>query len=544
MLEHLEPISDKLPSLPVASLAGGRYVLVRPIAEGGTAAVFLGWDTWSHEWRAVKTLLPDFAARSSLRHRFEVEARTMAMLEHEHIIRVHDAGIETTTDSITGENRETAFMVMDYAEGGSVVDWVEAFGPMPPRLAVDVTLALCAGIRAAHEQGIIHRDIKPQNLLIDGDGRAKVTDFGIAQVVEETRLTMTGTVMGTIGYMAPEQHESAKHTDERADIYSIAATLYTLALGRAATHLFMADAKDFEGLPQCLVEVIQKGAQYRREERYADVGEMMRALQDARASLPAPPPETPGLAAARAFALDELEPPSAATATPAPGREMSEGGSAEGLAPIHDGSLEPAPMPPPFDPRRLSEDAPVMFLTTSLTDSGKHREVRPYGYGVEEARQRKEHTFVFAAVALLVITLLGSTYWLYLQGSVMVQSAEKQAQEDRTRLYDAMLDDWGIVDDLAALGLDSKEVRGLLEEIDRTDDPDLRAAAAGRLLNLIEQLTRQARQGSGTKVHILRSFEARAARIDRAAARSRDSQRVVDEVRETVPGKVVTVFGG
>jgi len=545
MPEHLEPIPEHLPSLPAATLADGRYVLVRPIAEGGTAAVYLGWDTWSHEWRAVKTLLPDFAIRAALRHRFEVEARTMAMLEHEHIVRVHDAGIEATTDSLTGEPRETAFMVMDYAEGGSVVDWIEQFGPMPPRLAVDVTLALCAGIRAAHDQGIIHRDIKPQNLLIDGEGRCKVTDFGIAQVVEETRLTMTGTVMGTIGYMAPEQHESAKHTDERADIYSIAATLYTLAMGRAATHLFMADARDFEGLAECLSEVIQKGAQYRREERYPDVGTMMSALQVAREQLPAPPPSTPHLAAGGPLQLDAIEPPSVATATPAPGRIESEGGSQEGLHRLPEGSLEPAPMPPPFDPRRLSEDAPVQVIPTSrLTDSGKFREVRPYGHGLEEARKRQDMVVVAAVVAMVTAVLLGSTFWMHQQGVAMVDRAEIHAEESRTLLYDAMMNEWGMVDDLDALGLDHQEVRDLLEEIDHADDVAHRSAAAGRLLNLIEQLSRQARQDAGPNVHILRSLEARVARIDRAAQRQREAERTASQVRATVPGRVATFFGG
>ena len=86
MPEHLEPIADNLPTLPAATLAGGRYVLVRPIAEGGTAAVFLGWDSWSHEWRAVKTLLPDFATRAALRHRFEVygpEGELVVYLHHD-----------------------------------------------------------------------------------------------------------------------------------------------------------------------------------------------------------------------------------------------------------------------------------------------------------------------------------------------------------------------------------------------------------------------------------------------------------------------------
>src|SRR5687768_974878 len=142
------------------SLHHGHYVLVRKIAEGGTAEVHLGYDSWSSEWRAIKTLLPDYSKRPALRHRFEREAETMKALAHPNIIRVFDAGSEG----------EVAWLVMEYAEGGSIIDWVEQYGPMPPRLAVSVVLEMCAGIQYAHQEGVIHRDIKPQNVLVDRHG--------------------------------------------------------------------------------------------------------------------------------------------------------------------------------------------------------------------------------------------------------------------------------------------------------------------------------------------------------------------------------------
>jgi len=298
----LEHSSSTPPSAARRELADGRYILVRHVAEGGTAHVYLGYDTWTETWRAVKTLLPDYARRPALRHRFEREAATMKTLSHDNIIAVYDAGIEA----------ETVFMVMEYAEGGSVIDWVERNGPMPPRMATNVVLELCRGIDAAHRQGVIHRDIKPQNLLVDRHGVCKVTDFGIAQVLEDTRMTMTGTVMGTMGYMAPEQNESAKHADERADVYSIAATFYTLAKGEAATHLFMADDQDFDGLPDRLVEIIQTGSQYKREQRYQTVREMMSELEGALRLLAPDPLDTPPLVPHDVPNIDELTPPSGA----------------------------------------------------------------------------------------------------------------------------------------------------------------------------------------------------------------------------------------
>ena len=281
-------------------LADGRYVFVRHVAEGGTAHVYLGYDRWTETWRAIKTLLPEYARRPALRHRFQREAATMKTLSHDHIVAVYDAGIEG----------ETVFMVMEYAEGGSVIDWVERHGPMPPRMATNVVLELCRGIDAAHRRGVIHRDIKPQNLLVDRHGVCKVTDFGIAQVLEDTRMTMTGTVMGTMGYMAPEQNESAKHADERADVYSIAATFYTLIKGEAATHLFMAEEQDFEGIPRNLVEIIRVGSQYKREQRHKTVREVMTELEGALCMLGPDPLDTPPLIPLDLVNVEDLTPPS------------------------------------------------------------------------------------------------------------------------------------------------------------------------------------------------------------------------------------------
>ena len=530
MADSLDPATTPpLPEEP--TLLAGRYVLVRPIAEGGTAVVHLGWDSWDHAWRAVKTLLPEYSSRASLRHRFEVEARTMSMLDHASIVKVYDAGIDD----------DTAYMVMEFAEGGSVVDWVERYGPMPPRMAVEVALALCAGVGAAHEQGIIHRDVKPQNLLIATDGTCKVTDFGIAQVVEDTRVTMTGTVMGTIGYMAPEQHESAKHTDERADIYSVAATLFTVAKGEAATHLFMADDKDFEGLPESLVEVIRKGAQYRRDARYQSIPEMVAALEEIFDDLPANPRGTPGLLAARPLILADVPPPTTGTATPVPER-ADVAGSIDELAPSM-GSLEPPPMPPATSPRDLSHSDSGDLRRSQVTQSGRFRVAQPYGYSVELAAERREKIVmgIFLAMALSVVA--ASTFMLEQHGATTIRIATADAQELRVKLYDAVLDEWGVVKELSALNIDTSEVESLFEEIDDSRDDNARYAAAVRLHNQLQQHRRQARRSSGTQVHIVRALDARLERIDGAMERERSAWETVERRRDTLPGRVATFFG-
>ncbi|MEZ4237525.1 MAG: serine/threonine-protein kinase [Myxococcota bacterium] len=289
------------------SVIGGRYELVARIAEGGNAVVHRAWDRETREWRAVKMLLPEYAKRQTLLSRFQREGQTMMrLLEHPNICRVYDAGVDA----------DRAWLVMEYAEGGSVISWVERNGPMPPHMATEVAIQLCAGIAYAHQEGVIHRDVKPQNLLVDRDGRCKVTDFGIAQLIQQTRVTMTGTVMGTIGYIAPEQHESAKHADQRADVYSIAASVYTLVHGEAATHLFMAEDRDFDGIPEPLAAVIRKGAQYRRESRYQTVAEMQAAFESLLDVLEPDPPGTPPIVP-QGIELPDL------THSPAPIEEQS-----------------------------------------------------------------------------------------------------------------------------------------------------------------------------------------------------------------------------
>src|SRR5262249_9636089 len=157
----------------------GRYAFAAKLAMGGMAAVYRVWDHKLRVWRAVKGLLPD--AKDHVRTRFEAEAKMMARLDHPHVLRVYDVG---TSDGLPS-------IVMELAEGGRVNGWVDEHGPMPPQLAVRVVMQVALGLSAAHALGLVHRDVKPHNILVTRDGRCKVTDFGIArwalEGIEQTR---------------------------------------------------------------------------------------------------------------------------------------------------------------------------------------------------------------------------------------------------------------------------------------------------------------------------------------------------------------------
>ena len=203
------------------------------------ARVFRGWDARLKVWRAIKVLDPAYAHKRSLRQRFENEAATMAQMEHRNVVRVYDIGFDGPF----------GYMVMELAEGGCPVDWLGRYGPMPPKMAVNVVLQTCEGLSAAHEAGIIHRDIKPHNILVTRQGVCRVADFGIARADQlDAHMTKTGMVMGTLGFMAPEQRTDAKAVDERADIYAVGATLYNLLTeGRGRPVCRRAQAQDARG---------------------------------------------------------------------------------------------------------------------------------------------------------------------------------------------------------------------------------------------------------------------------------------------------------
>ncbi len=271
------------------TLRGGRYVLAERLGEGGMATVWKAFDQRLQVWRAIKILSPALATKKKIRSRFETEAQTMANLEHDHIVRVYDVD----------EDGDQAFIVMELVEGGNLVDWLDRNGPMPARMAVDVAIEVCLALTYAHDKGVIHRDIKPHNVMIDRKGVCRLTDFGIARAGDDDQgLTKTGAVMGTWGYMAPEQRSDAKHVDGRADVYAMGASLFSLVTNRVPNDLFAADQDPaiLDGVPEALVPVVRRATEYKREARFGSAAELIAALVAVRDQLGALPAGTPPLA--------------------------------------------------------------------------------------------------------------------------------------------------------------------------------------------------------------------------------------------------------
>jgi serine/threonine-protein kinase len=195
-----------------------RYRLERPLGHGGMATVYLAQDEDLHRPVAVKVLAENLAGDAALRERFLREARLAARLSHPNVVSVYDAG--ETEDGLP-------YIVMEYVPGTTLAE----LGRVPPHEGVELMLQACRGHAHAHAAGLVHRDVKPQNLLLRDDGTVKVADFGIARAAETTALTQVGTVLGTAAYLSPEQALGEEVTPA-ADVYSLGAVLYELLTGR------------------------------------------------------------------------------------------------------------------------------------------------------------------------------------------------------------------------------------------------------------------------------------------------------------------------
>lgn len=204
------------------TVAGGRYVLDRPLGHGGMATVYLAHDEELDRSVAVKLLAEHLAGDAAFRERFLREARLAARLSHPNVVGVYDAG---------EDERGRPYIVMEHVEGQTVDALLRERGPLPAGEAVAIALQACHGLAHAHSAGLIHRDVKPQNLLLREDGTVKVADFGIARAAETTALTQIGTVLGTAAYLAPEQ-AAGEEVTPATDVYGLGAVLYELLTGR------------------------------------------------------------------------------------------------------------------------------------------------------------------------------------------------------------------------------------------------------------------------------------------------------------------------
>jgi serine/threonine protein kinase, bacterial len=285
----------------------GRYQLIALLGSGGMGDVWRALDTRTDRMVAIKVLHAHFAKDATFEERFRREAHAAARLNNPHVIPIHDYG------EIDGK----LFVDMRLVEGHDLHDEL-ARGPLTPERAVAVVDQIADALEAAHRIGLVHRDVKPSNILLDGDF-AYLIDFGLARAISDTGLTITGTAVGTMDYMAPERFES-KPADARSDVYSLACVLYQCLVGAKpfptgivegliAAHMFTSPprpSEQREGVSASFDHVIAVGMAKDPDQRFATAKELAAAARDALAGR-APPTVVAPLPSQKA-----TEPPPAA----------------------------------------------------------------------------------------------------------------------------------------------------------------------------------------------------------------------------------------
>ena len=281
----------------IGTLLNGRFRLEEKIGSGGMSTVYRAFDETLERWVAIKLLHREMSTEAEQLERFRREARAVARLSHPHVVTVIDAG----------EDDGHPFIVFEYVEGETLKDRIRRVGPLPIPEAVAYAIEIGRALAAAHAVRLVHRDVKPQNVLLGEEGRAKVTDFGIARSLEMEGLTATGRVLGTTDYVAPEQALGEPVT-EQSDLYSLGICLYEMLTGeipfKADTQVAVAMKHVRDPMPDVrsrrpevsasLAAIVERATSKERHNRYATAGDMVAELEQALAIEVARAGETTG----------------------------------------------------------------------------------------------------------------------------------------------------------------------------------------------------------------------------------------------------------
>jgi serine/threonine-protein kinase len=338
----------------------GRYQVVGHLGTGGMADVYCAHDMQLGRKVALKLLHDRYAEDEEFVERFRREASSAAGLQHQHVVSVYDRG----------EFDGTSYIAMEYVDGRTLKQLVNAEGPLDPTRAVDLTAQILRAARFAHRRGVIHRDFKPQNVIVDDEGRAKVTDFGIARA-GASDMTQTGSIMGTAQYLSPEQAQGHA-VGARSDLYSIGIILYELLTGsvpfdaESAVTVALKQVSEAPVAPSRLNQrvtpeleaVVLRALEKEPERRFGDADEFIAALDAASSRIPSPAAIAAAeAAAASAAAYRPRRSPPPPPPPPPPAR-----GHDTGVLPVEPHQVAAVPPAPRIKPPRSSKHWPWFAL--------------------------------------------------------------------------------------------------------------------------------------------------------------------------------------
>ena len=268
--------------LELGTMLSGRYEVLKRVGSGGMADVYMAKDHKLNRNVAVKVLKSEYVEDEKFLKKFETEAQAVARLSHPNIVNIYDVGME---DGIN-------YIVMELAEGITLKEYIRKKGYLSPKETVEISTQIASAISHAHKNHIIHRDIKPQNILVSDTGIIKVTDFGIAKATSSNTVTSTATAMGSVHYISPEQAKG-RFCDEKSDIYSLGITMYEMVTGHvpfdhengvtiALMHLqneITPPSQIRDGIPDSLEKIILKCTMKKPEERYQTADDLIADLR-------------------------------------------------------------------------------------------------------------------------------------------------------------------------------------------------------------------------------------------------------------------------
>ncbi|GAA2100069.1 Stk1 family PASTA domain-containing Ser/Thr kinase [Actinomadura alba] len=385
----------------VGQVLDGRYRIESRIARGGMATVYLSKDLKLDRPIALKVMHAGLAQDDDFVHRFIGEAKSAAALSHPNVVAVYDQGTD----------RQYVFLAMEYVPGRTLRDLLTERGRLGPRHALEIMQPVLAALGAAHRAGLVHRDVKPENVLLTGDGQVKVADFGLARAESASKQTKTGMIIGTVGYLAPEQVLSG-HADVRSDVYAAGVMLFELLTGRqphqGETPLAVAYKHVNEvvplpssvtpGIPPQLDALVAMATSHDPARRPPDAGRFLAAVADTHRNLP------PNIDEMAANATSVLQ-----SGPPAPTRPPVGAGMRTSVIPL-------GAMPQESTPRAPFLDRLIDFIT------GR---------------------FVLIALGVIAVVVIGWAVWYQTAGQyakVPRDIVGMSAEQARTRLTEEGID--------------------------------------------------------------------------------------------------------
>ncbi|HEY6274775.1 MAG TPA: PASTA domain-containing protein [Streptosporangiaceae bacterium] len=427
---------------PIGQLLDGRYRVESLIARGGMATVYLGTDTRLDRTVALKIMHAELANDEDFVRRFVGEARSVARLSHANVVTVFDQGADG----------RTLYLAMEHVPGRTLRDLLNERGMLSPREALDIMEGVLAGLAAAHEAGIAHRDVKPENVLLTSAGAVKVADFGLARMVAKASQTKSGMIIGTAAYLAPEQ-VSGGTADARTDVYAAGVMLFELLTGRqphtgetplAVAHKHVSEVVPppsslVPGLPPALDALVAMATSRDPELRPGDAGQFLRAITGVRHGLPLdalgagpvltgyppaplagypPAPAGPGPVSGSTPPAGLFVPDQGWPAQPPPGHDLIPGMAPPARQSF--GAPRPESVTSQFQPGYLAGGEPPASSQHTLIVSGA---AGPYGPPARYSPRRPglqgwlfSRRLGYLAAALAVVLVLGLVGWYLVSG--------------------------------------------------------------------------------------------------------------------------------